>query len=177
MTPGSFYYKKDLNESQILETIEVSSEVCFYPKDTIFGKSRPQFWEFYEFIKEPVYTLGAYNYNRLGLDTQVPARFYFATKNKIQTKIETWDNFHIRTEIKEEYYSLFSPIEFMFFDSLTHFNQIGDGYYPTTKDLIRGIKSRAEDVIKRGATINWSLIVTEALKENPNLNKYAKILK
>lgn len=177
MTPGSFYYKKDLNEEQLKETIEVSTDVVFFPKDTIVGKSHPDFFAFYEFIKEPIFTVGAGNYNSLGLDTQVAARINYATRNKIETKIKHWNIIYIRTSIEEKYFDLFAPVDFVFFDCLTHFDHIGDGYYPDRKSLMKGIVFSLGKVRDRGHVVNWELVLKEAILVKPELKKYLKILK
>lgn len=172
MIPGKFYYKKELTPQELSQTVEVAEAVVCFPKQTKFGPVLPSFWDFFKFLRIPVFTVGPYNYNALSFSTQVPARVSYAVEFPVTIKEDYWNKCYLPVEINPKYFQIFTPLDFMFFDCLINFNKIGDGYFNSTEAVIKGFRVRKAEVEKQGGQVQWNLIVQEALLVNPLLQKF-----
>lgn len=169
MKEDSFYFKKDLTKEQLKGSIKISKDIVYFPYETRFGKSYPQFWAFLNFTKEKIFTMSHYNFNALGLSTQVPAIVYYSAKSPFNLVYKGWNKFYVYKQIDPKYFEIFSSLEYMFFDSLIDYQNIfSDAFFNNRENLLKGIRKRAID-----QKVNWDLILTEALKVNPKLKEFS----
>jgi len=170
LNPGQFCYKKDLSKDNLLKTVEVSNEVVFFPEETRFGLSVPNFEEFLVFLGIPVLTEGASNYNELGLDTQVAALKTYLVASEINITYPYWNKVYRSIKIQDQsLFKEFSRLEYMFFDSLVNYQSIGDGYFNTKQKLIKGILKRMDEVLAKGLELDKEKIIKKAIEKNPEL--------
>lgn len=173
LTPDSFYYKKDLDS--LAGTIEISKTVVYCPKPTLFGPSVPSFKKFLNFLNLKPYVQGFANYNRLGFTTQVPSRVTYLVPYDLEITYDYFNKVYPLSIVTAEFLSNFTVIEYMVFDCLTMFPNLGDGYYSSPESLAKGmIKTFYR--IKKDHTqeLDWPKIYRLALLVNPKIDPYFK---
>lgn len=174
LVPGQFYRSDELSLKEKSKMTYLGENVYVLPRVTRFGNIHPSLFDFLTFLNVGWFTVGHDNYNQLSFSTQVPARVDLYLERPIEINQKVYGNFFkVKPTPNQSWFKKFNRVEFMFFDSLIHFDSIiFDGYFEDTESLISGIVKRMNEVKKEGADLNRTLILDEAKKLRPDLEKY-----
>lgn len=166
LDPG-YYYKKDLKEVPS-HAVEVTSDILWVGKyiEKFDFYTHPSWESFMEFLGIPYFLVRHGAYNALRLSTQVPARQHYLVKAEVPEILYKTKFFAIPAVPEDiSIFDNFTPLEYMFVDSLARNNWIiFDGYFKTESDLFKGIFSRMVQ-----CKVDKKKILMQAVKENPDL--------
>jgi hypothetical protein len=168
LVPDSYYYKKDLGS--LTRTVEVSTTVVYYPKPTLFGPSVPSFPALLKFLGLQPYTQGFYNYNGLGFTTQVPARVTYLVPYDLEITYDYFKTVYPTKVVTPEFLSNFTVLEYMVFDCLCIYPNLGDGYFETARQLTHGMIQKFQQLKNQyPQDLDWPKILRLALAVNPKI--------
>lgn len=174
MQEGQFYFLKDLSSTEGL--MQVSREVFYSPRRTKFGTLGPNITDFLKFLNIPIYTKGAYNYNALNFSTQVPAKVTYLVPRDLEIVYPLFLKLYPLEVISNfEFITQFTPLEFMVYDCLVVYPNLGDGYYETPESLDKGIRRKLQEwSTKHGDIFDQHKVLSLAIQKNPLVKTFLK---